>query len=661
MPYAKKRESIFGTILTPINTNISNISENKRKKNLFKNNTQDFIETKNFINATNEPKISEGISDKITSVCCNKNHIINFSNSEKNEIFNYYNSMKSNDQKNEYLKSVVVPQNLIQTNSTRSSNFEYFVQLSDKNNNNLIVRKKVCKNAFLILHNIKDSKLRKKIQRNRNETEDKRGKHNSHVNKIPLEVEIDIRDFLENYPSRETHYGTSVKTGRKYIESDKNINILFNEFIEEYEEYDNYVNYQFFRIIFKDCNIGIGFSRSDICSTCEEINVKISYAINEKTNLLENELKSELDRHQFEAKTFYELQSYYKNLAKSDSSVKVISMDYQKNFFLPITKVCPEYYSRQLSIHNFGIHDMGEEKALMFMFSENFAQKGANETISILNYYISNKINNNIKKIYIFSDNAFGQMKSRYLWLFYDILVKCEIFEEINIIYPIVGHSYNDCDRDFGLIEKLKLKVHKIALPQEWVKLVKTANKKNPFEVIYVNHPLTDDLKPDSSDICTVFDYKTFFDPFLKPKLNHLKEVRRMKLTKNSVKISLDLSKDQDTDLNLYKSNENIDFFHMKSNVNLAYNDFLPIKIKKYKNIKMLLNYIKLPPSATFYSNNYLKCKESENILTEDSIISILCKCKGKCVKKCFCKSNYKTCSISCLCNKKFCKNSTVK
>ncbi len=39
-----------------------------------------------------------------------------------------------------------------------------------------------------------------------------------------------------------------------------------------------------------------------------------------------------------------------------------------------------------------------------------------------------------------------------------DILVKNEVFEEINLIYPIPGHSYLDNDRDFGLIEKVKKK-----------------------------------------------------------------------------------------------------------------------------------------------------------------------------------------------------------
>jgi hypothetical protein len=106
---------------------------------------------------------------------------------------------------------------------------------------------KVCKTAFLILHRIKESR-QKKIYRNRSDYEDRRGKHHSHY-KIPLEIE-DIREFIENDPSRESHYSPSVKTGRKYIESTKNISILFNEFIEKFYEYKTHVNYHFFYHIF---------------------------------------------------------------------------------------------------------------------------------------------------------------------------------------------------------------------------------------------------------------------------------------------------------------------------------------------------------------------------------------------------------------------------
>ena len=50
-------------------------------------------------------------------------------------------------------------------------------------------------------------------------------------------------------------------------------------------------------------------------------------------NLLEIQLKSELIRHQTEANIFYKLQKDLKILAKSDKTVSVISMDYEKTFF----------------------------------------------------------------------------------------------------------------------------------------------------------------------------------------------------------------------------------------------------------------------------------------------------------------------------------------
>jgi hypothetical protein len=40
-------------------------------------------------------------------------------------------------------------------------------------------------------------------------------------------------------------------------------------------------NYQFFHRIFKQCNVGFGFPRADICGACEEFNVKIKSTQNE--------------------------------------------------------------------------------------------------------------------------------------------------------------------------------------------------------------------------------------------------------------------------------------------------------------------------------------------------------------------------------------------
>jgi hypothetical protein len=97
----------------------------------------------------------------------------------------------------------------------------------------------------------------------------------------------------------------------------------------------------------------------------------------------------------------------------------------------------------------------------------------------------------------------------------------------------------------------------------------------------------------------------------------------------------------------------------LKSNLKLAYNDFLPINKAKYLDIKKLLNYVILP-NNTFYNDHYLKFKEPEtyNINTTELFNNIShCDCKGKCLRKCLCKINGKNCETSCLCDKNLCKN----
>lgn len=40
------------------------------------------------------------------------------------------------------------------------------------------------------------------------------------------------------------------------------------------------------------------------------------------------------------------------------------------------------------------------------------------------------------------------------------------------------------CDRDFGVIEKEKRYHHEIYVPNDWIKVIESARKKNPFKVI---------------------------------------------------------------------------------------------------------------------------------------------------------------------------------
>jgi hypothetical protein len=576
--------------------------------------------------------------------------------------------MNNRNQQNEYLKSLVKPIEILQrtiSNSKRNINFEYFINLSNKSNPSIKTLNKVCKIAFLKLHQIKDSRLRRKIQTNRNETEIKTGKHDSRPNKIPLEVEMDIREFIENYPSRESHYSESVKTGRKYLGSDKNIRILYDEFIQEYVEYQNYVKYGFFRYIFRDCNVGFGFPRADICGFCDELDVKIKSA-KVSENLLEIEsLNNIMKEHHNQANYFYTLQNKIKELSKENNDISVLSVDYQKNFYLPITKVSIEYFCRQLSLHNFCIHEMVSKKATMFMYSENFAAKGPNETISFVDYYIKKNIPISTKKLYVFSDNQFAQNKSRFIWLFYYSLVLSNRFECVELIYPIPGNSYLDCDRDFGLIEKLKLKIEKISVPSEWMKLVKSANFENPFDIVHVNHSLTDNLISDGSPIVKVLDFKSLMENHLKQSLEHLTQVRRIKFSRSEIKISLDLRIEPDIELKLLKTDENsLDINNFFNDIKLAYSDFLPIRKEKLDNIKKLLTYVSIPQEITFYDS--LKSIENNAVLKyinrENTSInsSQLCNCKSYCIRKCVCRQFGLKCNTLCACSLDKCKNRII-
>ncbi|RWS05397.1 uncharacterized protein B4U79_10701 [Dinothrombium tinctorium] len=269
---------------------------------------------------------------------------------------------------------------LPKSSSNSIKSYQYKIHfISDKGSE--VKELKVCQNAFLLLHNIKLSKLRRKVFAKREETEDFRGKNNFNC-KFSLETENDVKNFIENYPKRESHYSKTVKTGRKYIGSQKNIRILHTEFIDANKEYEGFVSYDYFRHVFKKCNVGFSSPRFDNCATCEELTLKIKTCENDIDVL---DFTKNLSENQDEANYFYKIQEQAKEAAISEKTLQVISVDFQKNFSIPITKVPSEYYSRQLSLYNFCVHNMNTCNATMYIYSEHyFARKTPNECISCL-------------------------------------------------------------------------------------------------------------------------------------------------------------------------------------------------------------------------------------------------------------------------------------
>ena len=147
-----------------------------------------------------------------------------------------------------------------------------------------------------------------------------------------------------------------------------------------------------------------------------------------------SQLKNKLEFHKNEAKKFYEMKNKIKNELLNDRTQAVICYDFQKNLQMPKTNVSVEYYLRKFFCYNFGLHDLKTNNAVMYLYPENFAKKGANEVISFINFYIKNNLSKEVKILHIFSDNAFSQNKNKFLWAFYKQIIDCQLLKKIIII-----------------------------------------------------------------------------------------------------------------------------------------------------------------------------------------------------------------------------------
>lgn len=69
-------------------------------------------------------------------------------------------------------------------------------------------------------------------------------------------------------------------------------------------------------------------------------------------------------------------------------------------------------------VKHFGIHDIQNKKAEMFLYSEHYAQKSPDEVISCLNDYMERNKTDSIENLLILCNNCFSQNKNRFLFCY---------------------------------------------------------------------------------------------------------------------------------------------------------------------------------------------------------------------------------------------------
>ena len=264
---------------------------------------------------------------------------------------------------------------------------------------------------------------------------------------------MSVRQFIKKLRATESHYGRK-KSVRLYLPIKlKNITNLCKIYNSTISAADLKVGYSFFSRIFRqEFNIGFSSPACDTCTTCDSLRNQLRVCSTKDKIVLLMQLRV----HKLRAKTFY---ASLKNIPEKTYS---IVFDLQQVQSLPRVTCQEAFYSRQLSLYNFGLHDQVSLKNYSYTWMENEASRGSNEISSAVFHYLKNIVQESesfestIKTVRLVSDGCGGQNKN-------NIVVGMAVpwlaeaptnIDSIELLFPVRGHSFLPCDRLFGRIEK---------------------------------------------------------------------------------------------------------------------------------------------------------------------------------------------------------------
>lgn len=97
---------------------------------------------------------------------------------------------------------------------------------------------------------------------------------------------------------------------------------------------------------------------------------------------------------------------------------------------------------------------MCTNQATFYTYHEGEAKRGPDEVCSFLKMYIDQNIDPSIKTLCIFSDSCGGQNRNHTVIRFWPALTMTGRFHKIVHYFPERGHSFLQCDWDFGTAKK---------------------------------------------------------------------------------------------------------------------------------------------------------------------------------------------------------------
>lgn len=185
-------------------------------------------------------------------------------------------------------------------------------------------------------------------------------------------------------------------------------------------------------------------------------------------------MKAEFQIHKKRAAAFFDV------LRTEEDSTLLLTFDCQKNLALPKIPDGAVYYSRQFYFQNFTVvrgysHDnLGPDNCTSFCWTENQYKRDSNLIASCVYYSLQNIDWRPYKRVILACDGCGGQNKNTTMlgmvacWLCKDAP---KWIEEVEILFPVTGHSFIPPDRVFGQIEKVVKRKETIVDPNEYISI----------------------------------------------------------------------------------------------------------------------------------------------------------------------------------------------
>lgn len=465
----------------------------------------------------------------------------------------------------------------------RRATFSYFITKNGQ-------RVPVCRQAFLSLHSVTSSRVARlnTLLLEGKSPKDLRGKHSNRPHALASENLAKIKEHIESFPYKTSHYSSK---NMHYLNANLTVKTMHSLFLKKHPDLETMVKYEYYVKYFNE-NYCFKFGRPqvDVCSECERLKTKL--LDQQLNNNAKRVIAAELIVHKRRAKKYYTKLQEIKKKCEEEPEVMGITFDFMQNLPLPNIPVQEIFYYRQLWVYAFQIHNLKDGSGHFYTYHEGQALKGPNEVCTFLKDYVENKIPPEITELFVFSDGCPGQNRNNTVVRFFLALAATKRFKIIHQYFPLRGHSFLPCDRDFGSVKRLIRRSDRIYLPEEYQQMIKESRKKLPFTVNSVSY----------NDI---IDFKSWWPNFFKKSSKSIDPKSRDTFAVSQYK-QFSYSCDTPGYVTVYEFIGGLRsqiFKLVKPNVDpilpntLVYSEPVPINNKKIVDIKNILQYI--PPGET--------------------------------------------------------------